>query len=226
MVQRRRRRRATSTAGSTSGRAARGQFHDDYTGGATCGLDTNQCTIQYYPGNSADASRTDTISAAYVEDFDGVHSLSSSSGNGNGTVTVVGRTTTTSLACPDAPVGSLTYCTATVRDTDSGLTSWPFGFVYFTGDAGGFDNAGSCQPVDQGGGVGICSVGYHVGNIGANHLSASYASTDTHANSTSPTTTVTGLKHTSATAIDCPTGTAGVATTCTVTVTDTTATRS
>ena len=200
-----------------------GQFLSDTSpgDGSLCGLDTNQCTVRWIPGNSS-TSRVDTITAAYVEDFDGTHSLSSSSGAGNGSVSVVGRTTTTVVSCPDVPVGDPTTCGTTVRDVASGLPQWPFGTVTLSADNGGsFDTLGQCNPGDGSGGFGGCNITYRPGAVGVNHVTASFAANGPHANSSSPATVVNAAKHGSSTATDCPAGTAGVATACTVTVTDT-----
>jgi hypothetical protein len=135
------------------------------------------------------------------------------------------RSTATSVSCAPNPVGagSASICTATVTDTDAGSFATPTGTVSFGGQAlllGTFSSP-TCTLSS-----GSCSVTYtpFSGTFGSDTVQASYGGDDWQIAS-SGSTTLTVLKGTSSTVSCSPASLmVGTATTCTVTVTDTSST--
>lgn len=149
------------------------------------------------------------------------------SGDGSATITfVIQRSTSTSIGCSGLfQLGQPTTCTATVSDTDTGTVSTPTGSVSFTSNPGGsFSGGGSCTLAASGtSGVSSCQATYSPPvAAGSESLTASYAGDVTHAPSSGQTTLSVGLRDTSTSAACAGAPTVvGQASTCTVTVNDT-----
>jgi len=106
------------------------------------------------------------------------------------------RSTSTSVTCSPGTVaaGTLSTCTATVADTDTGTTITPTGTVSFGSSGPGSFGGSPCTLSQTSPGVASCSVSYTPGASGvpsrSDTITASYVHDTTHAGS-SGTTTVT-----------------------------------
>ena len=141
--------------------------------------------------------------------------------------------TSTSVACSPNSVttGNASTCTATVTDTASSGATTPTGSVSFTASpaSGSFGSSGSCTLAATGTtGVASCQLSFTPSAAGSYSITGSYGGDSTHQTSSgqltpltvSPSTTTV---HPTRTNVSCAPGTvtAGSASTCTATVTDT-----
>ena len=135
------------------------------------------------------------------------------------TLTVNPRTTSLTVYCPTTAVNQATICTVDVADTDTGTAITPTGTVdsFSDGGAGGTFGSSSCILSS-----GSCTFTYTPapGSAGATiTISAKYEHDSVH-QSSSGSGSLVPTKRTTSNSIACPTTPAGIATTCTVTVTD------
>ena len=181
---------------------------------ATCSLASGSCGVTFTPSATGDHSLT----ASYGGDT--THAIS----NTGTTVSVTKRSSSTSASCSptSVAVNDSTPCSATVTDTTAapGVTT-PTGSVAWTSS-----NASSTfSPTTCTLGSGTCGVSYTpaAGSEGSHTLTGSYGGDATHLTS-SGQATVSATKRTSSTAVSCSSPVAvGVASTCTATVSDTSA---
>jgi len=135
--------------------------------------------------------------------------------------------TSTAVSCsPDSvAVGQPTTCTATVTDTEAGVTTTPAGTVSFESDGAGGFSANECTLSGGFGASARCSVTYTPGAIGTGSqvITAGYGGDSTHTPSSGSQSVVVSLRSAS-TSVSCAPNRVGVGgpTTCTATVTDTT----
>ncbi len=171
------------------------------------------CSITYTPA----AVGADEVTAVYGGDSNHLGS------GGSAAVSVGGRATSTVVACDaSVRVGESAHCSATVRDTGTGSASAPAGDVAWSSGGGSFD-AGTCTLVPAGGGTASCSVAFTPAATGVHTITASYGGDDAHSVSAG-SAPVTATKRGTATSVTCGTPVvAGSSTTCTATVTDTSA---
>ena len=142
-------------------------------------------------------------------------------------VTVTARTTSTNVACSPSSVavGAPTTCTATVADTDAGITGNPAGQVLFSGSSGSFSGSGACTlAADNNTNSASCSVTFTpaAGSEGSQTVTASYQG-DSHFQASAGSTSLTVTTRTTSTTVGCAPNPATLngSTTCTATVTDT-----
>src|SRR5216117_37624 len=189
--------------------------------GATAGTAT--CSVSYTP----------TVVGHHLitGNYPGDSTHTSSSGSFN--LASTQRTTTTTVACTPAPVttGSSTSCTATVSDsTATGTVNTPTGTVSFTTNSTGtFSPATSCTlAASATAGTASCSVTYTPGITGHHLITGSYpgGTIFTASQGSYNLAVVTAPPHSTTIAVTCSPGSVQVSTptTCTATVTDTSAT--
>src|SRR5213596_1677934 len=189
--------------------------------GATAGTAT--CSVSYTP----------TVVGHHLitGNYPGDSTHTSSSGSFN--LASTQRTTTTTVACTPAPVttGSSTSCTATVSDsTATGTVITPTGTVSFTTNSTGtFSPATSCTlAASATAGTASCSVTYTPGITGHHLITGSYpgGTIFTASQGSYNLAVVTAPPHSTTIAVTCSPGSVQVSTptTCTATVTDTSAT--
>ncbi|MDR5682727.1 MAG: PxKF domain-containing protein [Armatimonadota bacterium] len=141
-------------------------------------------------------------------------------------VTASVRPTQTAVVCvPNpVPVNAPTTCTATVTDTGSGTPTTPAGTVNWTGGAGSFSST-ACT-LSGSGNAASCQVTYtpNPGSVGAHSITATYAGDANHSGSSGNFSLTVAQRETS-TAVACVPAAVFVNgnTTCTATVTDTSA---
>jgi hypothetical protein len=222
---------AATPAGELNGQTV--SFSSSGTGSfdnATCTLVGNassgECAVNY----TAAAPGTDTITAKFAADTDHQASQDSASvettegGTGGN-----GHATSTALDCAPSTlnVGDASTCTATVTDTAASPTT-PSGKVNF-GPAGGELSPESCDLTGSGASA-SCEVTFTPASPGQRDVDAAYAGDETHqASSDTETLTVNtttgGNPIETTTTLDCAPGTVevGDASTCTATVTNSSA---
>jgi probable HAF family extracellular repeat protein len=191
--------------------------------GGTCALSGNNgtanCQVSYTP--TAVASGQHELAALYAGD------TASATSSGQTVVTVARRVTSTSVSC--APSTALvlvaTTCTATVTDIDLGTPTTPTGKVTFATNKSGKFSAESCSLADAGTSA-TCRVTYTAHQVvtGQHTITASYGGASAHA-SGGGQTILEVLGRSTSTTLVCEQATlaVGQSTTCTATVTDTSA---
>jgi Big-like domain-containing protein/beta-propeller repeat-containing protein len=179
--------------------------------GSPCTLVSGQCSVTYTA--TTVGTGTHLITAVYSGDT--AHSTSS----GTTPLTVITRSTSTTVSCVPSTVsvGNATTCTATVKDTDTGISSTPTGTVSFASSGLGTFSGSPCTLV-----AGQCSVTYTPSAVGTHTITATYSGDGSHSPS-SGSTTVTVTTRTTSTTVSCVPASVSVgnATTCTATVKDT-----
>ena len=192
-------------------------------GGSPCVLSgsagTASCQVSYAP--TAVGTGQHTLTATY--EGDGVHF----GGSAQTIVTVAGRASSTSVSCSPESVlaGQPTVCTAMVSDTDSGTPVTPTEPVTFTTNKRGTFSASSCA-LSGSGASASCQIDYTptVVGTGQHTITASYAGDGVHTPSSGQTIVLVTPRSTT-TSVVCQQTTLAVGqpTTCTATVTDTSA---
>jgi large repetitive protein len=119
-------------------------------------------------------------------------------------------------------VGQPATCTATVTDTEAGITSTPTGTVNFESNGAGSFGHDECTLGQTSPGVARCSVTYTPSATGSQTISAFYDGDAIHGKSESPGETLTVTRRSSSTSVSCSPNAvgAGAPTTCTATVRD------
>src|SRR5205809_406244 len=197
-----------------------------FTPAASCTLagtaGTSTCSVTYTPGASAVGHHL--ITGNYVGDS----THTSSSGTFLLAVTPAPpHTTTTAVSCSPSsvPDNSATTCTATVTDTNASPTT-PTGSVSFTTNSTGtFTPSASCTlAAGATQGTATCSVTYTPTVVGHHLITGNYAADSTHTSS-SGSFNLASTQRTTTTTVACTPSpvTGGSATSCTATVTDSTA---
>ena len=135
--------------------------------------------------------------------------------------------TSTAVSCSPNPVvaGQTTTCTATVTDTEAGVTSTPTGTVNFSVDHAGSFGGNPCTLSQSSPGVATCSVTFTPSETGfPAPVTATYSGDPTHNGSIgSDPVSLSVIARSTSMSVNCSPGTVAVgqATTCTATVTDT-----
>ena len=209
----------TSGAGSSMP-AGQVNFLSNVTGtfrSPGCFLSSGYCSVSYAPASGSHGSAL--ITGMYGGDPD--HGAS----NNTSIVAFGKRSTSVSVQCtpPQASPNQNVACQATVLDTGNGTQVTPTGKVSFSTNSHGNFSSTTCTLVGGG-----CSVNYepNPGSEGKTILSASYQGDAAHSpssTSASGSFTLIVLPRSSSTAIACTPQTTiiNMATTCTVSVTDT-----
>src|SRR5438128_1946314 len=187
----------------------------------TCTLASGSCSVTYTPTDSASA--THNITAAYSGST--IHNISNNTASPFA-LTVNKRNTTTSVSCGSPVIaGQASTCTASLTDTSGTGASAPTGTVTFSTSSTGSFSGNPCT-LSGSGSTSTCSVSYtpDVAANGTHNITASYGGSAIH-NSSDNTASSFALNATrgTSTTVTCSPSTvlAGVATTCTATVTDT-----
>jgi hypothetical protein len=200
-----------------------------FSGEAKCTLEklttnSSSCSVKYTPSEATkQKERTDTITAEY--EGDETHETSEEAT----TVTVLTHETATGVNCSPSSflLGQSTTCTATVTDTASSGATAPTGTVAFkTSGEGGFSGEAKCTLGPPTTNSSSCSVKYTPSEATkqkerTDTITAKYEGDESHATSEGMTT-VTVLRHETATSVKCSPSplVAGHSTSCTVLVRD------
>jgi hypothetical protein len=185
--------------------------------------DSSGCSVEY---SQTEVGGT-TITGAYSGD------ANESPSSGAGSVSFEKRSTTTELKCsPEEPkLDTPTTCTTTVTDTSSGTPSAPTGAISFVLNGAGKFSSNGCTLIAESASSSSCTVEYTPEYPGENPIIyATYkpAANDDHETSEGSFEVHEGYApaHETSTAVVCSPASlaAGTATSCTATVTDTSAT--
>lgn len=192
--------------------------------GGTCtlspaGATSESCSVTYTPGDQG----TPTITGSY-----GGSTIDTARPSGSTSLAVGTRLTSTAVSCSPTtvPLSETTTCLVTVTDTDAGTATAPAGTVTLalTGSGSFTPTSGTCT-LSPGTTSSTCSVSYIPSATGTPSISASYPGDVTHSGSNG-SEVLTVVLHSTTTAVACSPSsfaTPGSPSTCTVTVTDTTA---
>ncbi|HEX9612715.1 MAG TPA: Ig-like domain repeat protein, partial [Candidatus Bathyarchaeia archaeon] len=190
-----------------------GTASGSFSPATSCNLVAGSCSVTFTPTGAG----TDTVTANYQGD--NVHSTSSGT---SGTITSTLRTSSIGISCPATTlVNSPAACTVTVTDTSPPPDLTPTGTITFTTNSTGTFT--TCT-LSGAGASATCTTSYSptTTGTGSHKLTAYYGGDAGHyAASPNATATVTVNVRSLTSALNCQSpGTIGVATTCTVTVTD------
>jgi hypothetical protein len=174
----------------------------------SCNLANGACSVGFFPS----ATGTTTLAGSYLGDT--THATSS----GSTSMTVSLRATNTAVSCASpVAINQGSGCTATVTDTSPGTASTPAGSVSFSSTGGTFSPATNCNLTS-----GSCSVTFTPSASGTITVNGNYGGDPTHSTS-SGTFSPTATPRTTSAAVACSPASVTVnqATSCTVTITDT-----
>ena len=174
------------------------------------------CSVLYTPG----VTGNHRITGSYGGDT--VHLVS----NGAATITVGQRQTSSAISCSPTGLGVNQACTATVTDNAPGTLVTPIGDVSFTTNSTGTFSSNSCTLSGTGtSGVASCQVTYSPISVATHSITGTYSGDTIHLSSQGSASIGFG-KDSTTTSVNCSPSSVAInqATTCTVTVTDTSST--
>jgi MBG domain/MBG domain (YGX type) len=178
------------------------------------GGNSTSCTASFTGG----ATGTISVTASYPGDTTHVAS------SGSDSITVSKRATSTTVSCA-SPVlpNAASSCTVTVSDTSGGTATTPTGTVSLTASGAGASPASTTCNLSGSAGTATCSANFTGNAAGTISVNASYPGDTTHATS-SGSGSITVSLHATTTAVSCASpAVVGAASSCTITVTDTSA---
>src|SRR5439155_925786 len=185
---------------------------------ATCTLASGSCSVAF----TATSTGTAQITGAYGGDA--AHSTSTSAG---ASMIINPRATSTTVVCTSpVVVNQASNCTATVTDNAPGTLVTPIGDVSFTTNSTGTFSSNSCTLSGTGtSGVASCQVTYSPISVATHSITGTYSGDTIHLSSQGSASIGFG-KDSTTTSVNCSPSSVAInqATTCTVTVTDTSST--
>lgn len=175
---------------------------------------TSTCSVTYTPSGLGTGTHALTTSYA-VGNGDVVHSNSGPSSPF--LIAVTARSTSMSVSCAPTtvPLNSNTTCTATVTDTNGIPASSPQGTISWSSSqaVGTFNPVTCASPLTAASGpppTSSCQTSYQATNTGSPIISATYSSSDGHANATASTSVALSFtKRSTSTTVACNPPTVG-----------------